>query len=496
MKKLLVLSVRVIFQRGEAMHGICEQKVGRWRKAKLSGGILLLFILPFMLGGCDWIGNWLNPNQDPVVAPPSNLRIVSSKFAPGGREHLLSWDDNSDNEAGFLIQRKMTVYNPWSEVPDVTPFVKIGKVGPNVSTYKNIAPLAAYVLVYRVAAIAADGRLSEWATFDVVTAWGEKPTELQAEVSGPPLHVKLSWKDNSRNELGFRIYRWTGIGEGPWLERPDTEWPLLGTVGADVETFTDTKVKSGYTHRYFVIAFTDDESSLPSNVETVFIVLNQQSKIAFVSNRDGNPEIYVMNADGTNLRRLTYNPAEDNYQDWSPDGKKIAFTSNRDGNSEIYVMNTDGSNQRRLTYNSAFDYRPRWSPDGTKIAFERSHNDGITYDICVINADGSNERNLTNRPTTSDFFPRWLPDGSKIVFGSLRDGNSEIYVMDADGVNQHNLTNNPAVDWNPMVSPDGTKIAFASGRGGNYEPNYDIYVMNANGSNGVHPSSWTRWGQN
>jgi len=207
------------------------------------------------------------------------------------------------------------------------------------------------------------------------------------------------------------------------------------------------------------------------------------SEIAFESNRDGNPEIYVMNADGSNQRRLTYNPAEDNYQDWSPDGKKIAFTSNRDGNSEIYVMNTDGSNQRRLTYNSAFDYRPRWSPDGTKTAFERSHNDGITYDICVINADGSNERNLTNRPTTSDFFPRWSPDGSKIFFNSNRDENSEIYVMDADGVNQHNLTNNPAVDWGPMVSPDGTKIAFASRRGGNYEPNCDIYVMNANGSN-------------
>jgi PKD repeat protein len=208
--------------------------------------------------------------REPLPLAPSNLRIVSSKLAPGGMEHLLVWNYNSDNETGFLIQRKMIVYNPWSEIPDVTPFAKIGEVGPGERTYKNIAPLAPYVLIYRVAAIAADGRLSEWATFDAVAAWRERPTELQAEASGPPLQVNLRWEDNSRNESGFHIYRWTGIGEGPWFVTPNTPWPLLDTVGAGVETFTDTKVKPGYTHRYFVLAFNGGEA-LPSNVATVFI---------------------------------------------------------------------------------------------------------------------------------------------------------------------------------------------------------------------------------
>lgn len=85
-------------------------------------------------------------------------------------------------------------------------------------------------------------------------------------------------------------------------------------------------------------------------------------KIVFFSDRDGNYEIYVMNADGSSQTRLTNNPAADYLPDWSPDGSKIAFTSSRDGNAEIYVMNADGSSQTRLTNNGALDWSPDWQP--------------------------------------------------------------------------------------------------------------------------------------
>ncbi|MBI1926910.1 sigma-70 family RNA polymerase sigma factor [Candidatus Poribacteria bacterium] len=202
-------------------------------------------------------------------------------------------------------------------------------------------------------------------------------------------------------------------------------------------------------------------------------------KIAFFSNRDGNEEIYVMDADGKNPTNLTRHPAVDAGPSWSPDGTKIAFWSDRDGNDEIYVMDADGKNPTNLTRHPAVDRSPSWSPDGTKIAFH-SDRDG-NYDIYVMDADGKNQVNLTRHPA-EDRSSSWSPDGTKIAFWSRRDGNPESYVMDADGKNPTNLTRHPAVDAGPSWSPDGTKIAFHSNRDGNRE----IYVMDADGKNPVN----------
>src|SRR5205807_1730972 len=92
-------------------------------------------------------------------------------------------------------------------------------------------------------------------------------------------------------------------------------------------------------------------------------------QIAFSTDRDGNPEIYVMNADGAGVRNLTNNPAGDARADWSPDGTRIAFYSDRDGNGEIYVINADGSGLRNLSNNPSLDVEATWSRDGTRIAF-------------------------------------------------------------------------------------------------------------------------------
>ncbi len=198
--------------------------------------------------------------------------------------------------------------------------------------------------------------------------------------------------------------------------------------------------------------------------------------MAFVSDRDGNVEIYVMNADGSNPRNLTNNATGDGEPAWSPNGTRIAFHSYRDGNPEVYVMDADGSNPRRLTYNAADDYGPAWSPDGTRIAF-RSYRDG-NAEVYIMDADGSNLRNLTNN-AAYDYDPTWSPDGTRIAFASNRDGNFEVYVMNADGSNPSRLTNNAAYDYEPAWSPDGTRIAFASDRDGNLE----VYGMDADGSN-------------
>ena len=170
------------------------------------------------------------------------------------------------------------------------------------------------------------------------------------------------------------------------------------------------------------------------------------TQIAFHSERDGNNEIYVINANGSGQTRLTEADRDDIGAQWSPDGAKIAFTSSRDGDREVYVMNSDGSNQTRITDRFGEDSAPAWSPDGTKLAFVSD--DGGDVDIWVMNPDGSNRVNLTDSPR-DDRQPQWSSDGSGIVFWSLRDGDAEIYSMDADGSNQTRLTEAEGSDVGP-----------------------------------------------
>ena len=204
-----------------------------------------------------------------------------------------------------------------------------------------------------------------------------------------------------------------------------------------------------------------------------------QSLIAFMSDRDGDYDIYVMNADGSDVVQLTYNDDWDGWPSWSPDGRRIAFVSYRDGDdTEIYVMNADGSGVEQLTDNGADDEFVSWSPDGRRIAFH-SERDG-DFEIYVMNSDGSRVVQLTD-DDWSNGAPSWSPDGRQIAFLSNRDGDDyEIYVMNADGSGVVQLTNNFDEEYETSWSPDGRRIAFRSNRDSDSHP--DIYVMNADGS--------------
>lgn len=200
-----------------------------------------------------------------------------------------------------------------------------------------------------------------------------------------------------------------------------------------------------------------------------------KAMITFRSARDGNWEIYVMNADGTAVRRLTKSPAREDMPRWSPDGKFITFRSERDGNQEIYVMNSDGSHQRRLTNHPAKDSNPCFSPDGSRILFASKRSGG--WELYTMKPDGTDQRRLTHKKLDSGG-GRYSPDGKRITFISAKDGNFEVYVMDSDGSNVKRLTRNPAGETGPIFSPSGRQIMFTSTRDGNYE----VYLVNVDGT--------------
>lgn len=178
--------------------------------------------------------------------------------------------------------------------------------------------------------------------------------------------------------------------------------------------------------------------------------LRGEGVIAFTSTRDGNPEIYVMNADGTAQTRVTRHPAMDAYPAVSPDGTRVAFTSWRDGDAEIYVVNLDGSGLTKVTDNAAYDAEPTWSPDGSALMYVSGRSGSWRLWFTVL-ADGTTFGPYGKGGTVSNFSPDWGEDG--VVYVSDRDGDNELYFFVPEGTSTVKLTSSPQSDYGPAWTP-------------------------------------------
>jgi TolB protein len=256
-------------------------------------------------------------------------------------------------------------------------------------------------------------------------------------------------------------------------------------------------------------------------------------RIIFSSERNGNFDLYRMNSDGSDLSRLTDNPAEDWLPYCSPDGSQIVFSSDRDGLHQLYMMPVDGGEATRLTHTDYANNSPSWSPDGSEIAFSSGGNTAVS-NLFAIRPDGTNLRQITDMPGYNFLSPTWSPDGSRlaaeggklgetiatewgvagrtqiwtfasdgsdpirltsldayngypawsptgatIVFDSTLEGWADVMAVNVDDGSIANLTQDPRENEFAAWSPDGQQIAFVAGRDGNNE----IYVMNADGTN-------------
>ena len=220
-------------------------------------------------------------------------------------------------------------------------------------------------------------------------------------------------------------------------------------------------------------------------------ISNDGSKLAFVSDRDGNREIYALDLiwmdgytqwEGRNLTNITQTAGHDWTPKFSPTNEKIVFTTYfpATDNYDVFIMNADGSDKQNLTNSTYYEKHPQFSPDGSFIIFQAWQKGKM--EIFFSNLLDGNIINLTKNTASHDIIPQgnaFSPDEQEIVFTSERDGNRNIYIMNTDGTNQIQLTDHSAADYEPVYSPDGLSIIFTSERDGNKE----IYIMNNNGLN-------------
>jgi len=198
------------------------------------------------------------------------------------------------------------------------------------------------------------------------------------------------------------------------------------------------------------------------------------TKICFVSNRDGNDEIYMMDYDGANPTRVTFNKIKDYMPAWSPDQRTIAFTSYRGATAGLYLRNIyEGTETPVATKGTS--YSAAFSPDGKKLAFSSSMAEDGNTDIFVMDLETRKIKRLTFNAAT-ETAPSWSPTGREIAFTTdrLGTGNPQIYVMDAEGSNVRKVSFGGNYHDSPAWAPTSERIAFVS----RVDNTYDIYVLN------------------
>ncbi|HSG49217.1 MAG TPA: hypothetical protein VLA43_15460 [Longimicrobiales bacterium] len=286
---------------------------------------------------------------------------------------------------------------------------------------------------------------------------GDQQTALVGDALLDPLTVRVT--DAHGNAVTGAVVTFTVNSGGGWVENDTAVTLDDGVARSGVWTLGPLG------GRQTAIAESGPARVLFSAHGATLAVTGLEGRMAFVSDRDGDADIYAINVDGTGLQRLTTDPGADETPAWSPDGDRIAFATHGLGESSIWIMSPDGSGSLRLTEGGD----PSWSPDGTLIAF-----------TVVSNGDPSIATvRLSDRAVTVlhqvpgvDMHPNFSPDGGRLAFVSdevAYDFAEDIYTMAGDGQDRVRLTNGmgfwPQVthSLHPVWSPDGSMIAFVRG---------------------------------
>ncbi|SEK41411.1 WD40-like Beta Propeller Repeat [Colwellia chukchiensis] len=246
------------------------------------------------------------------------------------------------------------------------------------------------------------------------------------------------------------------------------------------------KYQSKYQHWYyvFIVAIALVATGCSNSPDVSYSSQQNQydplsTQLLFVSNQDGDREIFLTNFAGDELKQLTYNNRDDYDASWSPDGQHILFTSLRDnGNSEIYTMRVDGSQQRNLSNHAGYDGQARWSPDGQSIVFNSDRHGGIG--LYLMSANGEHVKRLSKDEPDSYVHPAWSPNGKWLSYSKVRpNGKSNIWIVNSDGtIHQQLSTHLKSEEGQVHWSPDSQKLLYHARRNRIY--NIYLYDLTAN----------------
>jgi TolB protein len=295
-----------------------------------------------------------------------------------------------------------------------------------------------------------------------------------------------------REDAQLECQNWSQIGADAFLEGEIEQRP--DGVGISFRVWDPAQCKRLVRRRYQQSGANLDATArrLADDVVEAYTGVRgvAGTEIAFVSDRGGNKEIYVMNADGSDARAATANRSLNNFPSWSPDGEAILYTSYRYLNRPFLFLSSRGQGKPGRLLSRLGDaraqYRGVFAPDHEHMALVMS--DGNASDIYTVALDGRDLRRLTSERSI-EVGPTWSPDGKRIAFVSDRTGSPQIYVMDADGNNLRRLTFDGDYNTNPSWSPDGLWIAYETRVSGQF----DIWMIDPEGATNVplvtHPRS-------
>ena len=412
-----------------------------------------------------------DPGTPPRYAVPDFIAASPDAADVAKTIGSVLWDDLNFEREFYMIPRDTYSSVPVARTPEQVPFQAWRELGADAVVFGTVQRSGNNVTVQ----VRLFNVRSRQSVFSKEYAGTTNNPRLFAHTMADEIHLQQrALKGVARTKLAFSSDRNKERLVGPIDNRDVKEIYTSDYDGANQRRITVTRqlnIMPSWSPDARAIAYTSYRKVPAGGTPDIFISFLYQgilenptksksdanyfsvyspdgTRIAFMSNRDGNPEIYVMNIDGSNVRRLTNHPAGDSTPTWSPSGAQIAFTSDRAGQPQIYVMNADGSNLRRLTTAESYADRPTWSPAPfNEIAFEART--GAGYDIKVYDIASGQTRQLTFGEGTNES-PAYSPNGHHLAFTSTRNGRVQVFTMTRDGRDVRQLTrdgNNYTPAW-------------------------------------------------